>query len=305
MRKFFTLFAALVCGMTMSAKTVYCKMAQDWWKADGAAVGAYAWKGDGESAVPNASWPGVRMTAVAGQADLWSIDLDLSKYEKIIFVRVNGSGDLQNWGAQTEDLVIPTDDNDLFTISNTSAAWAGDGNKCTGAWSKYDPSSTPVDPTPQPSDAYWYWKGQVDGGAIENEAGGFNIFNGGMSSISVGDAAYVFVIYQEHGVQGVQYMTDGWLGFEVTHATLNACGDCPNGNKLYLPAGDHTLYLYDNGDGTLELSTQPMPGKTLVGGGQGIEDNFVKEKAHKTIIDGQLRIVRGDKVFDATGRQIQ
>ena len=37
---------------------------------------------------------------------------------------------------------------------------------------------------------------------------------------------------------------------------------------------------------------------------QGIEKTEVTEKAHKVIIDGQLRIVRGDKIFDATGRQL-
>lgn len=37
---------------------------------------------------------------------------------------------------------------------------------------------------------------------------------------------------------------------------------------------------------------------------QGIEKTEVSEKAHKVIIDGLLRIVRGDKIFDATGRQL-
>ena len=37
---------------------------------------------------------------------------------------------------------------------------------------------------------------------------------------------------------------------------------------------------------------------------QSIEKTEVTEKAHKQIIDGQLRIVRGDKIFDATGRQL-
>lgn len=30
----------------------------------------------------------------------------------------------------------------------------------------------------------------------------------------------------------------------------------------------------------------------------------VTEKARKVFIDGQLRIIRGDKMFDATGRQL-
>ena len=39
-------------------------------------------------------------------------------------------------------------------------------------------------------------------------------------------------------------------------------------------------------------------------GSQAIENTTVSEKARKVIIDGQLRIVRGNKIFDATGRQL-
>ncbi|MBQ7258496.1 MAG: hypothetical protein IJS57_00940 [Paludibacteraceae bacterium] len=42
-----------------------------------------------------------------------------------------------------------------------------------------------------------------------------------------------------------------------------------------------------------------------LGGSQGVENTAVKEKARKEIIDGQLRIIRGDKMFDVTGRQIE
>ena len=37
---------------------------------------------------------------------------------------------------------------------------------------------------------------------------------------------------------------------------------------------------------------------------EAIENTTAKEKAHKVFIDGQLRIVRGDKVFDVTGREL-
>ena len=37
---------------------------------------------------------------------------------------------------------------------------------------------------------------------------------------------------------------------------------------------------------------------------QGVENTKVGEKAHKVIVDGQLRIVRGERVFDATGREL-
>lgn len=39
-------------------------------------------------------------------------------------------------------------------------------------------------------------------------------------------------------------------------------------------------------------------------GTQGVEETKATEKARKVFIDGQLRIVRGDKVFDATGREL-
>ena len=41
-----------------------------------------------------------------------------------------------------------------------------------------------------------------------------------------------------------------------------------------------------------------------LGGQQAIENTPVEDKARKVFIDGQLRIIRGDKMFDATGRQL-
>lgn len=38
--------------------------------------------------------------------------------------------------------------------------------------------------------------------------------------------------------------------------------------------------------------------------GQGIEQVITSTKARKAIIDGQLRIIRGNKIFDATGREL-
>lgn len=304
MKKIFTLLMAMTL-MTgaMSATTIYCRMSQGWWKADGAAVGAYAWKGDGSSAVTNANWPGVRMTAVTGETDLWSIELELSQYEKIIFTRMNPLDEgNQDWGAKTKDLTLPTDGKNLFTITTPSAVWGDPG--CDGEWSVYTPGEGPgPGPGPDPNaDAYWYWKGEVDGIIIQNEIDG-GIFDGGISEITVDQQAYIFVVYQVKGVAGVQYMTDGWKGTDVTHVTMQVNGN----DKLYIPAGTHTLYLYDNGDQTVELSREPLPGKTLMGGGtqnEAIEQAPVNTKAHKAIINGQLVIIRGEKMFDATGRQL-
>ncbi len=124
-----------------TVKTVYCKAAQDWWRADGAAVGVYAFKGE----THNAEWPGVRMIAVEGETDLWKADIDTAAYSAIIFTRMNPSNEGgQDWGAKTADLTIPAD-KDLYTITSTSAVWGDPG--VTGTWSVYGEEPVVVEPT--------------------------------------------------------------------------------------------------------------------------------------------------------------
>ena len=144
----------------------------------------------------------------------------------------------------------------------------------------------------------YYYKGYIDGEEVEPTDA--TLFTNGMAALTVYSDAYLFVIYQVDGQPGVQYMTTDYVD-GPTHATLVTTGF----EKMHVTAGTYTLYLYDNQDGTLELSTEPMAGKTLVSTGtEGIEQTKLDGGAHKVIVDGQLRIVRGNKVFDLTGRQL-
>ena len=141
MKKFITLCAALLCGIvSISAKTLYCKMEHGWWTKDGAAIAAYAF--DSKSDTKNATWPGVLMTHPENDNTVWTIDIDTSKFDKVIFVRVSSAG--ADWGAKTADQTIPTDDKDLFTITQSTASWAGDGGTCTGEWSVYVAPAEPI-----------------------------------------------------------------------------------------------------------------------------------------------------------------
>ena len=140
MRKFLSILGALLmCAMmwtTADAATqrVYCKMTQSWWTADGAAVAVHYWGGT----ATGTTWPGARMASIAGEDGLWYYDVP-SDVTGLMFVRVNGSGDIADWGAKTKDLTLQTDGKDLFTISNTSACWGGESCLCDGAWSEQSP----------------------------------------------------------------------------------------------------------------------------------------------------------------------
>lgn len=148
-------------------------------------------------------------------------------------------------------------------------------------------------------DSYWYWKGYVDGVDLNNEIEG-GLFDGGISEITVNDAGYIFVVYQVHGVPGVQYMASAYS--DATHCTMTTSG----GEKLKIPAGTYTLYLYDNGDGTVELSREQLAGKTLVDGGKSaVENTTISTKITKTIINGQVVIIKDGVRYNLLGAQLQ
>ena len=217
----------------------------------------------------------------------WMVNLDpYGSYES--FEGGKEAGQLTCKAAGKYDFYIKMKEND-------DLVYVGPGEDCGGT----DPVTPPVNPGVEGNPRYYY-KGYIDGQDVE--PGEENLFDHGIADLEVSDNAYIFVLYQVDGYPGVQYMTASYVD-GPTHATLLTTG----GEKFHLGAGNYKLYLYDNEDGTLEISTQVIPGKKLADPQpvhQGIEDVEANVKARKVFIDGCLRIVRGDKVFDVTGRQL-
>lgn len=187
-----------------------------------------------------------------------------------------------------------------------NSMWVQSGSNCTveGREINQGGGDTPGgDPT---GDKDYLLKGWCNDKDIETPTAEELFECGTLTYEFTGDATYhkgwFFILVCEPGqVIGEQYMTKGVDDPSGTHTTLYKDGF----EKFGAPEGMQTFYLYDNGDGTFEFSIVPLDGKTLVGGcAQGVENTKVSDKAHKAIIDGQLRIIRGDKVFDATGRQL-
>ena len=92
-----------------------------------------------------------------------------------------------------------------------------------------------------------------------------------------------------------------------TQVTLDWQNGWPNGQQWAIPEGVNYIIIRSakfKGQIVLERVDKATYDAYHYSGAQGIENTTVNKKARKVIIDGQLRIVRGDKVYDATGREL-
>ena len=150
MKKLFSFVCALVCAMSLSAKTVYLDVSSTQWEDAGAKIAAWVWTGDGSG-----SWAGdTYMTKLANGY----YTAEVGDNTKIIFVRLNSNtGDTPNWGEgnvwnKTGNLDIPTTGEDLYKMTDWSnGAWssrtftvAGVGTIFVNNWSVDDTNNDMV-----------------------------------------------------------------------------------------------------------------------------------------------------------------
>ncbi len=115
-------------------KTIYCKMEYSWWTQASAAISAFISGTYGESATSL----GTLMTLAPLESNVWKIDIDVARYQKVKFIRVKSDGS-EDWGARTGLVEIPTDDKNLYTITQSSEKWSGE---CSGTWGVYEAPAT-------------------------------------------------------------------------------------------------------------------------------------------------------------------
>ena len=157
MKKLSFFFAALLCAMSISAKTFYLQPSDNWLQGS-ARFALYAFDSSSNT------WQD--MTAVSGETNLYSATID-DKYTTVIFCRMNGATTTNSWDNkwnQTQDMTVQADKN-LCVIGSE---WDKDGS-----WSTY--SSTPAEPTETvfkngESQFYFVVKGIDFGGVAWNES---------------------------------------------------------------------------------------------------------------------------------------
>jgi len=251
MKKIFTFLAMMTLAISLNAKTIYLNTGgSKYWNQDGAVFFIHAWGGAADCDT----------IMTVEQGDVFKADIPDDK-EYLLFVRMPAGataivwdGDKKYWN-KTQDLTIPTD-KDCYTITG----W----KENEGEWSVYTPGSGPTPPTPTPGGEKDYFLKGWSGKDIETPTADEQFEHGILpytvvSDETHGNMGYFFILICDKGqVVGEQYMAAQFTS--ESHATMVKTG----GEKMGVPAGEVTFYLYDNEDGTYELSTAPIAGKKLV-----------------------------------------
>ncbi len=92
-----------------------------------------------------------------------------------------------------------------------------------------------------------------------------------------------------------------------TQVTFDWQNGWSGGEKWAIPEGVNYIIIREahfKGQIKLERVDKATYDAYHWGANQAIENTPVSEKARKVIINGQLRIVRGDKIYDVTGREL-
>lgn len=207
------------CGAVKPrGRTVYFCNSAGW-----SMVNIYSWYSQGDEIT--ASWPGDAMTKVEGNIYSYVLPGDA---ENVIF---------NNGSTQTDDLLFPDAASNLDMYEYGS-----------GTWKPY---------SLEESRGGFFLFGYINGAdyACEGDAanmGEYEFVDGKLKACFTQDS---YVAVKRENNTG-WYMTDGWLGTDVTSATLyDTSITGSNSNKLYVPGGVEWIFtLKEHSDGTLTLS---------------------------------------------------
>lgn len=228
------------CGAVKpQGRTVYFSNTQNW-----NTVNIYSWYSEGGEIT--ASWPGDTMTKISD--DLYSYLLPADA-ENVIF---------NNGDQQTGDLTLPgveSGKNIYDPVTNT--------------WSVYGEETD--------TDIYYLF-GYINGADHASEGDASNMgdyrFENGKLTACFSQDSYVGV--KKDG-NACWYMTDGWLGTDVTSAVLyDTSITGADSNKLFVPGGvELTFTLVSNPDGSLTLSYEEATAQTFTVSGklEGVDGN--------------------------------
>ena len=231
--------------VSASAATITCEtlfLQPSLWNEADARFAAYFYDLDGNSAWADAN---VR----AADAETYKVSVPDGEWTNVIFCRMNPAYTENDWNSSTVT--------DRVWNQTGNLEWDGESN-CftmstwtTGAWSTYTLNQYCI-------------VGDINGsnvGDSDDYQTVVNVIDESTSlTLTITETSYVYL--KDYACEN-WYMTQGWLGEEVTTAdfynTETTTLPTDTGfDKLYVPAGIHTFSLTENADGSLNLSYEKI-----------------------------------------------
>lgn len=276
MRKIFSFFVAVMAVSSLSAKSIYLQVNDDW-KSFGAVFFVHSWGGAADA--------DAKLALVEGEEYLFSAEIP-DDNNNLLFVRAQGDSqsipwDTENLWTKTSDLVIPEGKDCYYLVGWTDGAWLAHGDS---------PAISIVG----------NFKGDETWGS------------GAHPMTIAGDKASASVTF---ALEAGAYEMKVWL--EGFYLSLNG-----EGETLYQIHRDwnhaDNVNMVNSGR-NFELVADQAGDYTFTWtfASQNIEVNFPEKiptpveniqtdgKSVKRIVNGELRIIRDGKTFNALGAEVK
>lgn len=279
MRKIFSFFVAVMAVVSMSAKTVYLNTASSNWADDNAVTFIHAWGGE-------VTTTNVKMLPVAEGSAILSAECDDNNTD-LVFVRMAPGSTAIDWDnhwGKTGDQGIPGDKNQFTVIG-----WAE--NQAYGIWGTYGILPT-VALVGSYAEGMWGANAtNIMTPAYDNATAAVTLnLTAGTYDIKVWVDGYYMSL---NGADGSKFgLHRDWN--HADHVDL-----INTGRDFQLTAdvaGDYT-FTWDYTTLDLVVTFPELP--------TAVETIQTEGKAVKRIVNGELRIIRDGKTFNALGAEVR
>lgn len=274
MRKIFPFFVAVMAVSSLSAKSIYLQVNDDW-KSFGAVFFVHSWGGAADA--------DAKLALVAGEEYLFSADIP-DDNNNLLFVRAQGDcqsipWETENLWTKTGDLVIPEGKDCYYLVGWTDGAWLthGDspavsivGNFAEGAWG---PEAHPM--------------------AVAEDKATASV------TFALTEGTYEMKVWLEGFYLSLN--GEGETLFQIRrdwdHAdNVNIVNEGRNFELIVDQAGDYT-FTWTFASQNLVVAFPEIP--------SAMETIQTEGKSVKRIVNGELRIIHDGKTYNALGAEVK
>jgi hypothetical protein len=276
MRKIFSFFVAVMAVSSLSAKSIYLQVNDDW-KSFGAVFFVHSWGGAADA--------DAKLALVEGEEYLFSAEIP-NDNNNLLFVRAQGDSqsipwDTENLWTKTSDLVIPEGKDCYYLVGWTDGAWLSHGDS---------PAISIV--------------GNFKGDETWGSGAHPMTIAGDKASASVTFALEAGAYEMKVWLEGFYLSLNGEgetlykIHRDWNHAdNVNMVNSGRNFELVADQAGDYT-FTWTFASQNIEVSFPekiPTP----------VENIQTDGKTLKRIVNGELRIIRDGKTFNALGAEVK